>query len=605
MSSELLDTFYNKVLENIKSQVPLGSINREIIQSAILNTLISEVSDRASEQCGTEINPAEENAFEQFFFICAEIHDGSALLSGLENSSSNLRPFFSVYKDLILKEDFTSFSLEQQNKLAALERMGYLPVLKNGYKYLPLDEMTDLDIPLTERITVEASSQEKMEVNSPLKISPPSLIDPATILESENPMTDEELEIFKLSEKKNDENPFNSEASVVYHEETVPQFASSTHNEEVSAVNAANGIDLQPDQEQNLSVDPFAGRTDVVEANDSDCNVETLYIDPCNRKKTSLVASKAGRGGGGRKRTVHPTNTSNNRKKKRADAEIWKTYYDLLITHSSNQSKYDLPVDFEVDNNGDRFPLGRWIREEEEKLAFYSDNDFERYNLLSEYFYQKVLYSSQFDNPQYVTISSSSSSSEDPKHMKNNQNKDNKSNSNNNASTDDLTLTTASSGVSTVTPDVSKSLTSSSTHELPAQNSARNTDKENPNTTIIMNNNNIVDKLICFEYQKKLLYHIGIGKIIESSGDNKKSILVQRYLISNPSKPNEATFVKGQDMIEVAPLKVFARNIALVKGNLIAFILPYVLLTSLFFISRYKNAHSGIKKESFAIDCKA
>jgi hypothetical protein len=219
-----------------------------------------------------------------------------------------------------------------------------------------------------------------------------------------------------------------------------------------------------------------------------------------------------------------------------------------------------------VDNNGERFPLGRWIREEEEKLTFYSENDFDRYNLVSEYFYQKVLYSSPFDNPQYVTVSSSSSSSEDPKHMKNNQNKDN--NSNNNASTDDLTLTTASSGVSTVTPDISKSLTSSSTTELPAQSSARNAEKESPNMSINMNNNNnIVEKLICFEYQTKLLYHIGIGKIIESCGDNKKSMLVQRYLVSNPSKPTEGTFVKGQDIIEVAPLKVFARNVALVKGK--------------------------------------
>jgi hypothetical protein len=254
------------------------------------------------------------------------------------NSTNKPSPFFSVYKDLILKEDFTSFSLVQQSKLFSLERMGYLPAPKNGYKYLPLDEMTALNLPLTERITVEPPPQDQVKLNeatSPLKISPPSLIDPRSILDSENPMTDEEQEIFQLSEKTNEEKTFNPEASVVYHEETVHQFASSTHNEEVPVTNAVDVIDFQSDQEQNLSIDPFDGRTDV--ANDSDCIVETLYIDS-NRKKIPLVASKAGRGGGGRKRTVHPTNTSNNRKKKRADTELWKTYYDLLIKHSSNKT---------------------------------------------------------------------------------------------------------------------------------------------------------------------------------------------------------------------------------------------------------------------------
>jgi hypothetical protein len=136
MSDDILE----KMLDYIAAQMPLLLMTREVAISAFCSTALSELSLRATIRCGQVIaisNSPQINAFDQFKYKCAEIHDGSALIPALEqlNPSHECSAAFSVYKDLVQKEDFSLLPADKQDQLSALEKLGCLPKPKNGYKY--------------------------------------------------------------------------------------------------------------------------------------------------------------------------------------------------------------------------------------------------------------------------------------------------------------------------------------------------------------------------------------------------------------------------------------------------------------------------------------
>jgi hypothetical protein len=85
--------------------------------------------------------------------------------------------------------------------------------------------------------------------------------------------------------------------------------------------------------------------------------------------------------------------------------------------------------------------------------------------------------------------------------------------------------------------------------------------------------NSVNDKMIAFEYKKNNLFYIGLGKVkqvdlIDISGDNKKLTVVQKYMLSDPSNIEDSVAQETEELMQVAPEKIFS-----LKGSWVVFYL--------------------------------